>query len=325
MRREVGLPAADERRRHRLRADVHQPPLRQLVVLDFEVAAVERVQNVLRPRHEQPDNRTFLPGDGLQHILRLGALEQHGLAAGNQTAEPVHLRARVVQRRDAQEHVVLRLAVVRLLDARGVHQALVVVQNRLREAGRAGGKVDGRVVLVAQRNARALAGAVGRERVVVLREHRTAALSDVEQQAVAAQLVRNRLDAPDEVAAEDDDIHLRQLGAVLDLVRIVPEIKRHGERARLERAEIDRQPLQAVHQQDGNLVTLFDAAAEQQIGEAVRLFVKNAPRDLAAVARRRRRLHQVVFLPRDAADLLDLRIQLDQRDVVAVALAVPFQ
>ncbi len=198
----------------------------------------------------------------------------------------------------------------------------MVVQNRLRKAGCAGGEVNGSVVFIADIDERRLTGAVCRKGHIILRKCRTAAAAEVEQQAVSSQLVCNRLNASDEVAAEDDDIDLRQLGAVFDLIRVIAEIKRHGERTRLEHAEVNRQPLQAVHQQNGDLVALLYAAAEQQIGKAVRLFVEHAPCDLTAVARRRRRLNQVVFLPCDAANLLNFRIQLNQCDIVAVQLAV---
>ena len=127
MVREIFLPAADEGRRNRLCADVHQSPLIQLVIFYFKIAAVERIQDILCPRHKQPDNRALFLGHSFEHILRLGALEQDCLASGNQAAEPVHFRARVVQRRNAKEHIVLRLAMVRLLDACGVHQALMVM------------------------------------------------------------------------------------------------------------------------------------------------------------------------------------------------------
>ena len=65
------LPAFDEAGRHGLRADVHEPPLVKLVVGQFDFAAVDGVENVLRPWDEQPDNRALLFGDGADDPFRL--------------------------------------------------------------------------------------------------------------------------------------------------------------------------------------------------------------------------------------------------------------
>ena len=53
----------------------------------------------------------------------------------------MHFGARMVKRRNAQENVIMRLSVVVLLDDRGPVQRAVLVQNSLREAGCAGGKM----------------------------------------------------------------------------------------------------------------------------------------------------------------------------------------
>ena len=159
--REDGLPALDEAGRDRLRADVHQTPLVELVVLQLDVAAVDGVQDVLRPRHEQPDDRAVFLGDRADDPFGLDAAQEHGLAADQEAAEPVHLRAGVVQRRDAEERVFAGLPVVLLLHDAGVHEAAVTVHDGLRESGGAGGEVDRGVLVVGERDRRGLAGAVG--------------------------------------------------------------------------------------------------------------------------------------------------------------------
>lgn len=57
--REIFEPALDKARRHGLRADVHEPPLVEQVVVKIDAAGLDRVENVLRPGHEQPDDRAF--------------------------------------------------------------------------------------------------------------------------------------------------------------------------------------------------------------------------------------------------------------------------
>ena len=62
--REDCLPAFDEAGRHGLGTDVHEPPLVELVVGQFDFAAVDGIENILRPWNEQPDDRALLFGDG---------------------------------------------------------------------------------------------------------------------------------------------------------------------------------------------------------------------------------------------------------------------
>ena len=322
--RELLLPALDEAARHRLRADVHQPPGGQVVVVQVDLAPVDGVQDVLGPRHQQPHDGAVLLGGGLYDGQRLHALEQHAPAAHQERAEPVHLRAGVIQRRDAQEHVVVGLAVVSLLGAGGVHQALVVVQDGLGEARGAGGEVDGRVVGVGQLHVRGVAGLVRRQVQIILGKGR-AVVAHVEQQLHAGDLVDDLLHAADELRPEEQCVHVGQLRAVADLVGGIAIVHRHGQRACLEDAEVHRQPLQAVHQQHGNLVALFDAPAEQQVGTAVRLFVEHAPADLAPELVGGAALDQLVLLPGHAPVLAHLRVQLHQGDLASVQLGVLFQ
>ena len=73
--REDAAPSRYEARRHGLRADVHEPPLRQLVVFEVDSAVVYRVEDVLHPRHEQPYDGAFFVGHGLDYRLGVRALE----------------------------------------------------------------------------------------------------------------------------------------------------------------------------------------------------------------------------------------------------------
>ena len=104
----------------------------------------------------------------------------------------------------------------------------------------------------------------------------------------------------------------------MDLGAGVAEVERHGNGARLEDTEVDGQPLEAVVEQDGDLVALADAAREQQVGEAIGLLVEHAPGDLAAVGLGVGGVDEVEIAPRDAEGLLDLGIDLDEGDLVGI-------
>ena len=278
---EHALPALDEGGRNGLRTDVHEPPLGEGIVRELHVAALDGVENVLRPWDEQPNDRALLLAHGAENPFRLHSLEEHGLAAHEKAAEPVHLGARVVERRNAEEHVVLRLAVVRLLHAAGVHEGVVLQDDGLGEARRAGAEVDGGLVVVVEGYGGSARGAVAHEVAVGLREG-GAVVAHVEAQPGAGNAVYDLLHAADELGAEDKGVGVGELEAVLYLVRGVSEVERHGEASGAQHAEVYGQPLKAVHEKDGHLVTLLEPAAEEEVREAVRLLVELAPRDLAA-------------------------------------------
>ncbi len=60
----------------------------------------------------------------------------------------MHLCARMIQRRNAEKHILARLPMMALLHHGGVGQAFMVVQDGFWKARGAGGKVDRRVVLL---------------------------------------------------------------------------------------------------------------------------------------------------------------------------------
>jgi len=311
------LPALDQARRHRLRADVHQPPLREFVFLELDVAAFDGVENVLRPRHQQPDHGAAFGGNRVNDPLRTGPLEQHRPAPDQETAEPVHLRPGMIQWRNAEEGVFAGLAVVILLGLASVHQAAVGVEDRLGESGRAGGEVDRRVLVVAQRNLRGFARTVGDQAVVGLRERR-AVLSDVKERLDARNPVADVFHPPGEFRPENQHIDIRQLQAVFDLLGGVAEVHRHRDRPAFEDSKIDRQPFETVHQEDRHPTSLADVAGEQQIGHAVGLAVEAIPGDFGAEGVGAARFDQRIFPPGHVASVQRLRIEFDQRDVIPV-------
>ena len=165
---------------------------------------------------------------GLEDGLGAVALEQHGLAAGEQRAEPVHLGPRVIQGRDAQEHVVVGGVVVDGLHAGGLEQGPVLEQDGLGEAGGAGGVVDGGLVLVVDENFRGHAGAVGGGPVIVLGKG-GAGLAHEQKQHLLGQLGGDGLHAADKLRPEEQHVHVGQLQAVVDLVGGIAEVQGHGD------------------------------------------------------------------------------------------------
>ena len=305
-------PALDQALGHGLGADVHEAPLVEAVVGQVHAALLDGDEDVLGPGHEQPHDGAALVRDGLQDSLWRDAAQKHTAAAGQKAAHPVHAGARVVERRDAEKYVVGGLAVVGLLHLGGLGEALVVVEDGLGEAGRARAEVDGRVLVRVQGDHRVGGGAQRDELVVGLGPGR-AIVAHVEQEPAGGHALGDLLDAADELGPEDEDVDVGLVHAVLDLVRGVAEVERHHGGAGLEGAEVDGQPLDAVVEQDGDLVVLADPAREQQVGKAVGLLVKDGPGHLAAERLLVGGLDEVVVAPGYVAVLVALGIDLHER------------
>ena len=120
--------------------------------------------------------------------------------------------------------------------------------------------------------------------MVILREIR-AGIPDEHQQPLASEILGDRLDPSDELRSEEKNVDIGQFDAVLDLIRGIAEIQRDRDRAGFKNAEIDRQPVQAVHHQDRCLLSLADTLADQQIRASVGFLVKNGPGNGPAVRR----------------------------------------
>ena len=322
--REVLQPVPDEARRHRLRADVHEAPLAQAVVLQIQLSGIQRRQDILGPRHQEPDDGAAFIRYGAENDLRRVSLQDDAAASRVEGAEPVHLGTGVVQRRNAEEHVVLLRLMVRGLHAGGLHQRGVVQKDGLREAGGAGREIDGGIVRVLHEHSGRDGGGVRRLAVVILRVGR-AGIADKVQKHVVLQLGCDILDAADELGAVEQDVGVRSLQAVVDLLRGKAEIQRHRQGAGLQDPEIDGEPFQTVHEKHCALLASLDPAFQKHVGDTVRFLVKHGPGDLAAVIGGRRRLDQLILLPCDSLIFLELRIDLHQSYLAPVQLAVSLQ
>ncbi len=295
-----------------------------LVVFEADVAVVDGVQDVLRPRDEQPYDGHVLLRDGLHDPLRTDAFQKHGTAARDEGAEPVHLRARVIEGRHAEEDVVMCLRVVLLLRECCAHERLVTVQDGFGEARRAAGEIYRGIVLVRDLDIGAPCGSGGDELVIALRKG-GAILAHKEHAFDLVQLSEDGLHSPDELLAEHKHADVRKVEAVFDLVCGISVIEGDGETARFQDAEIDGQPFQTVHEQHAHLLSPSEPVGEEKIGEFVRKSVELLPRHLSAVLLVRGDLDEGVVLPRELMFLFELGVDLDKTGLVAVELRIPFQ
>ena len=213
---------------------------------------------------------------------------------------------------------------VLLLHDRGVHKARVGMEDRLGESRRSGGKIDRAVVRIRHDHTGGNTGVIRRLGDEILREGRASG-SDVEKESSAGDAVRDLLDTADELRSEDQDVRFRELDAVFDLIRAVAEVQRHRDRARLQNTEIDRKPVQAVHEKDRDLVALDDPSRDQHVGHAIGLLIKNSPCDLTAARDLVKGLDQFKFFPGRKSRDLDIGVQFDQSHVIGPLRRVAFQ
>ena len=129
-------------------------------------------------------------------------------------------------------------------------------------------------------------------------------------------LVDDLFDAPDELRAEDQHLGIGEVEAVANLFRRVAIVQRYRNGARFQHAHVDRKPLKAVHHQDGDLRFALHSGIEEHVCKTVRMLVKCTPRDVAAIALRRRSLDELVLAPRLAALLADCGVYLDECNIV---------
>ena len=233
----------------------------------------------------------------------------------------MHLGTGVIQRRNTQKDIVLGLVMMILLYLAGVHQAFVVVKNCFRETSRTGGEINGSVVLICQRYSGGDAGTVGGQLVIVLCK-RGAVAADIKEDSLLADRFCNGFNSSDKFRTKHQYIGFCKVQTIFDFFRTVPEIHGHCQSTGFQRAEINGQPLQTVHQQNCHLVALFHAAAHEQLCKTVCLFVKDMPCDFPTIPERRGRLNQVVVLPEHPSCFLYLRIYFYQCHIIAVLSGV---
>ena len=123
----------------------------------------------------------------------------------------------MVERRDAQETIILSGVVMHCLHLRCLVQRQMLVQNRLREACGPRREIDCSVILIRQRNPGGGAGIIRYQISVILRKIR-AAVPDIKQQTAHPDSIHIQLQTLNEFRSEEQDTHLRQVQAVGDLI-----------------------------------------------------------------------------------------------------------
>ena len=213
---------------------------------------------------------------------------------------------------------------VRLFHPGGVDQAAVLVQDSLREAGGPGGKIDRRVVVLGQLAGRETGVGFVDQFQQVLRKGRAAG-AFVHQRHIG-HIVRDFLNPADEFRPENQHVAFGKLQAVFNFTRGIAEVHRHHHGAGFQNAEIDRQPVEAVHHQNRYLAALADIVAAQHIGNPVGFLVKNRPGHFPAVVRLfHAGLHQFEFVPGNPAGFRLIRVDFHQGHVVRPFPGISFQ
>ena len=213
---------------------------------------------------------------------------------------------------------------VLLLHLRSLGQTPVLMEDGLGEAGGAGGEIDRAIVVVGDEDLGRRRGAIGRQLAITLGKG-GAVVPYVDEQTALAELGLDALNTANELRAKDQNLNLGQVGAVLDLIGGIAEVEGDRQSARLQNAEVDGEPLQAVIHQNGNLVTLLHAPGNEHVGKTVGLLIEHIPGNLPSVGLVSGRLDQIILLPGHPAGLLDLRVQLNQSHFIAIELDVAFQ
>ena len=294
-----------------------EPPLIEDVVGEVDVSAVDGIEDILRPRDEEPDDGAALGGDGAEDPLGADALQEDRFAADHKGAEPVHLRAGVVQGRDAEKDIVMGLTVMFLFTDGRMLEASVRVQDGFRETRRARRIVDRGVVVDGDLDVRFFLRAEFDQFFGAVRETR-AVFPDIEQVLDVRDVVDDLFDTADELRSEDQHGAVRLLEAVLDLLGVIAVVERHRDSAGLEDAEIHGQPFDGVHEEDGHLLPFPDAPGEEEVREHVGALVEGLPGHLPAELFARHGLDQRVVLPGDPALLVELRRDFDQGHFVRI-------
>ncbi len=100
MMREILFPMFDQAWRNRLGADVHQPPLVELIHVKLDLAVIQSQKKILCPGNQKPYDRTFLLRYGTKNELRICPFKEYGFAARQEASEPMHLGAGMIKRRN---------------------------------------------------------------------------------------------------------------------------------------------------------------------------------------------------------------------------------
>ena len=142
----------------------------------------------------------------------------------------------------------------------------------------------------------------------------------------SSQSGQNRLQPVDELRAEHQGLHIREIQTVLNLIGGIAEIQRHRQTPGFQNAKVDGQPLQTVHQQDAHFGPPLQSPAQQEICKPVGLLVKLPPAHLPAVGLIRAVALDQAILPPGGGPVPFLRgVNLYQCCLIPVQPGIAFQ
>ncbi len=110
---------------------MHQSPLIELVILQFDLAVLDGHQDVLCPGNQQEHNGPLLFGNSPNNPFGFYALQKNAFGAHDEVSEPVHFGAGVIERGDADEIVFVGLVVMPVLHDASVLEVPVSKEDGL--------------------------------------------------------------------------------------------------------------------------------------------------------------------------------------------------
>ena len=136
-RGKIFFPMSDEGRRDGLSTNMHEPPPAQIILIWLQFPAVKFHQYILGPGDEQPYDSPLFFAHGLEYILRGYTLQNDRRTPDDETPEPVHLGAGMVEGRNEDKVVVLFLMVGDILCYAGAEHVFMGEEDRFGPAGSA--------------------------------------------------------------------------------------------------------------------------------------------------------------------------------------------
>ena len=135
----------------------------------------------------------------------------------------------------------------------------------------------------------------------------TAILTDVEKATCLWHSLKNIFDTSNKFRTEEKNVNFCEIKAVLNFVGCITEIQRNDRSPRLEDTKINRQPLDAVHEQNTTLF-LTNPTAQKKMRQAVCLFHRKHAMTFEAILAGRVVLDQLILTPDNVVFILKVRL-----------------
>ena len=129
--------------------------------------------------------------------------------------------------------------------------------DRLRKARRPGRKINRGIIIRRHRHLGRNGRSIRNEARIALGEARAIA-THVKAHFKAWNEIGNLLNTPYELRAKDKRVRICKLKTIFNFIGRIAEVQRNGHTSSLQDAKINRQPLKAIHQKNGNLVATLE-------------------------------------------------------------------